>query len=105
MDLSTLLNILADFKKPYPAREWAMIMLISLVLFVGGAVVAAQLFWSIQTGGIVAASADVPRAPIPVSKDAMKKVIELYQTRAQNYQNKAFPPVTLVDPRPRSGAR
>lgn len=105
MDLQTILNVLADFNKPYPAREWAIIAALSLVLFAGGAVVAGQLFWSIQTGGIVAASTDVPRAPIPVSQDSIKKVIELYQTRAQNYQNKVFPGVTLADPRPTTAKR
>lgn len=100
MDLQTILNFLADFNKPYPAREWAIIGLLALTLFIGGTVVAAQLFWNIQTGGIIAASANVPRAPLPVSADTIKKVIELYQTRAQNYQNKSFPGVTLADPRP-----
>ena len=101
MDIN--LHSIADFFKnltrPYPTRDWALIAGLSFILFIGGAVIAGQLFWGTQTGSIVTASADVPRAPIPVSRDAIKKVIEIYQTRATQYQNKVFPAVTLSDPR------
>jgi len=105
IDLNTLTDFLKNLSRPYPTRDWIIVGGIGLVLFLGGAGVAAQLFWGTQTGSIVSASADVPRAPIPVSRDAIKYVIETYQVRATNYQNKIFPAVTLSDPRPKSSTK
>jgi hypothetical protein len=102
LDLAVLTDFFTDLARPYPTRDWIIVAVCGLILFVSGAGVAAQLFWGTQTGSIVSASADVPRAPIPVSRDAIQFVIETYQVRATNYQNKAFPAVTLSDPRPKS---
>lgn len=105
IDLATVVKFFQSFSRPFPARDWFVVSLVGLLVFVGGAAIAAQLFWGAQTGSIIAASADVPRAPIPVSRDAIVKVVEIYQSRATNYQNKTFPSVTLSDPRPRPSGR
>lgn len=105
LDLAVATKFLQEFARPFPTRDWLGIAIIGLLVFAGGAAIAAQLFWGAQTGSIIAASADVPRAPIPVSRDAIAKVVEIYQSRATNYQNKAFPSVTLSDPRPRPSGR
>lgn len=98
-DVSTVLQWLAGFRKPYPGRDWAIVAGIALVLLFSGLAFAGYLFWSVQTGAIISASQEVPRAPIPVSRDAIKKVLETYGARATNYAAQNFVGVNLADPR------
>ena len=91
-----------DLGRPYPARDWLIICAIAGTVGVLGCALAIYMFLGVQTGSIVSGGTEVPRAPIPVSRDAIKTVLETYQARASNYASKTFAPVDLVDPRPRS---
>ncbi len=99
LDVSTVLQWLAGFRKPYPGRDWAIVAGVSLVLMLCGLAFAGYLFWGVQTGAIISAAQQVPRAPIPVSRDAIKKVLETYSARATNYAAQNFVGVNLTDPR------
>lgn len=101
IDLEIILKWITSLGRPYPARDWAAVALFGAILALIGVGLAGYLFWGTQTGTIVAASQDVPRAPIPVSRDAIKKVLEIYEARATNYAGRNFIVVDVTDPRPR----
>lgn len=98
MNLKTLFAQIADLAWPHPARDWAIVLLTAVIVAAGATGMAGYRFWTIQVGSIVSASADVPRAPMPVSRDLIKKVIETYQQRAVNYTARNFLVFTLNDP-------
>ena len=98
MNLQKYIAWILDLGRPYPTRDWGIVLALTLIVFLGGTSMASYRFWTIQTGSIVAAAADTPRAPTPVSRDLMKKVIEEYQQRAANYSARNFLTFTLNDP-------
>jgi hypothetical protein len=100
LDLTSVLEWFQSLRIPDSTRDWAIIVSLSSVVALGGIVLGGYLFWGTQTGSIVAASQDVPRAPIPVSREGIKRVLEAYQTRAINYTGRNFVAVDLFDPRP-----
>ena len=97
--LKSILEFFSSFHRPHPARDWLIVVFFAIVALLFGVGLAAYLFLEVQTGSLVSASAEVPRAPIPVTKDAIKTVVETYQVRATNFVNKSFPGVNLSDPR------
>jgi hypothetical protein len=105
IDLTLLTKLFGTLTKPYPARDWLFIVLASGLLAALGFIVAAYLFLGVQTGSIVDASVAPPRAPIPVTKEAIQKVLETYQARAAGFANKSFPAVELSDPRSRAARK
>ena len=100
LDLDFMYKWFRSLVVPDPARDWAIIATISLVVIITGASLAVYLFWGTQTGSIIAAGQEVPRAPIPVSREGIKRVLEAYQTSAINYTSRNFVVVDLNDPRP-----
>lgn len=99
--MTKLFSGLDTFARPYPARDWLFISCVACVVGVAGMLLAGYLFIAVQTGSIVSSGTEVPRAPIPVSRDAIQNVLTIYQTKASNYASKTFPAVDLSDPRPR----
>jgi hypothetical protein len=99
-DLKTIGHWIAGLTTPYPARDWALIAACGFLVGCAGIVLAGYMFFATQTGSIVAASADVPRPPIPVSPDALKVVLETYTARAADFASRNFVSVNLSDPRP-----
>lgn len=99
IDLSIVVKWLQGFNRPYPARDWALVAALTLIVALSGVGFAGYLFWGVQTGTIIAAAQEVPRAPIPVSRAAIVEVLETYQARATNYAAKNFVGVNLIDPR------
>ena len=93
---------LANLSRPYPARDWLIVLSISGMLCALGFMLAAYLFFGVQTGTLIDSSSEVPRAPIPVTKEAITSVLDSYQVRAANFANKTFPAVDLLDPRARA---
>lgn len=100
IELTSLTAWFTAFKRPAPARDWALIAGVAALVALSGVGFAGYLFWSTQTGSIVAASQEVLRAPIPVSRDAIKKVLENYEARATNYVGQNFIVVDVIDPHP-----
>lgn len=105
IDLSLLTEFFKNLRRPHPARDWFLVCAVACVVGCVGLVIAVRLFLGVQTGTLFGAPVDVPRAPLPVSREAMKAVLESYQVRAANFANKSFVPVDLSDPRPRSARR
>ncbi len=105
IDISALSTFFKNLARPYPARDWFIICACAALVCAAGLVLTARLFLGVQTGSIIGAPVEVPRAPLPVSRDAMKIVLESYQTRAANFAKKSFAPVDLADPRPRAVRR
>lgn len=99
IDLATITQLLAGLRRPYPARDWLVTLAVGGGLSVIGFALAAYIFLGVQTGSIVSGTTNTPRAPIPVSRDAIKTVLDTYQARANNFASKTFPPVDLSDPR------
>ncbi len=100
MNFNISLLWLKDLGRPSPGRDWIIAACVVGVLALVAIGISAYMFWSIQTGSIVAAGAAAPRAPTPVSRDSMKKVIDSYQERAANYTARNFAAFNLNDPRP-----
>jgi hypothetical protein len=86
-------------KQPYPGRDWTIVLVLGALLCSGGIIFAGYIFLGVQTGSIVSGTTNTPRAPIPVSRDAIKTVLDTYQARANNFASKTFPAVDLSDPR------
>lgn len=100
-DLLKLTNVLAHITRPNPSRDWLIIAVLSLLVFVGGAGVSAQLFLSIQTGSLVSGTTNAPKPTIPVTQESIRAVLEAYQGRAAAYVSKSFIVYDLVDPQKR----
>lgn len=105
INFSDLGAFLKNLARPYPARDWLIIASVSGLLTLGGMALAAYLFVAVQTGSIAGGAVEAPRAPIPVSRDAISAVLATYQAKANNFANKTFPAVTLTDPKPRAVRR
>lgn len=105
IDSTRIAQIVKGLTRPYPARDWVIVLGVSFVVLVAGLTLATRLFLGVQTGSLIGAPVETPRAPLPVSRDAIKTVLEAYQVRAANFAKKSFVPVDLSDPRPRTARR
>ena len=105
VSLAPLLTFFKNLQRPHPARDWLIVSTVSGIIGILGIALAAYLFFAVQTGSIISGATEVPRAPVPVSAEAVKNVLDTYQTRANNYASKTFPAVDLSDPRPRTVRR
>lgn len=105
IDIAFITKLFADLGRPFPARDWLAILLLTVVLGGAGVLFAGYVFLGVQTGTLIPSGAAVPRAPIPVTKEAIQSVLTTYQARAGNYASKVFPPVDLSDPRARNTKR
>jgi hypothetical protein len=101
LNLVALTKFFQGMTRPYPGRDWVIILGVVGGLSVSGIAFAAYIFLGVQTGSIVSGTTNTPRAPIPVSRDAIKTVLDTYQIRANNFASKTFPAVDLSDPRPK----
>lgn len=99
INLAVLTKFFQGMTRPYPGRDWAIVLCVAGGLSVSGIVFAGYVFLGVQTGSIVSGTTNTPRAPIPVSRDAIKTVLDTYQIRANNFATKTFPAVDLSDPR------
>lgn len=98
--LNAFLAWLASLGTPYPARDWALILLLATLLCIGHIAFAAYLFVGVQTGSILSGTTRIPEPPRAISREAIKLAIESYQVRAANYAAKNFTTVRVIDPRP-----
>jgi hypothetical protein len=100
-EIASLTKALSHMTRPHPARDWMIIAVMSCIVCVIGVGVSAQLFLSIQTGSLVSGGTNAPKPTIPVTQEAIRGVLETYQTRAAAYVSKSFVVYDLSDPRKR----
>ena len=97
IDLGAVLVWLQSLGRPYPARDWFMILGLGLVVFACGAAMAGYLFLGVKTGALIDGGAAAPAAPV-VSREKMQKVLERYGERFANFEAGNFGTFILKDP-------
>ncbi len=98
MNINIDLDILKVFATPHPSRDWRMILALSALLGIIGGGFAAYTFWGVQSGSLIAAVVDTPVQPVPVSREALERVIDAYSKRIINFEEKNFPAFIVNDP-------
>jgi|CXWL01.1.fsa_nt_gi hypothetical protein len=86
------------FVTPLPARDWFVILCLTLLLFIGCVSYAGYLFIGIR-GGTIIGSAQSDRPVLPkVSRADLTKILDTYRVRKANYEARNFPRPTLTNP-------
>ncbi len=94
----SLKDVALAFITPLPARDWFVILCLTILLFVACVSYAGYLFLGIQ-GGTIVGTVSTERPPLPsVSRADLTKTLETYRIRKANYDARNFPRPALVNP-------
>jgi hypothetical protein len=99
MDLTLSFDWIKKLGRPSATRDWRIVLAVASAVVVGGTALAVYLFFGVQSGSIIAAASGAPTPPNPVSRAALKQVLDKYRVRKANYDAKSFPAFPVVDPR------
>ncbi|GEM_PF-1119885 len=97
--MTSLRSFLASLTRPYPARDWFVVLCVVLVAFLGSVLFAGYLLVGIRSGGIIRPTESEGPPQPAVTKGDIEKVLEAYRARRVNFQARNLPVQTLKDPR------
>ncbi|MEK9176866.1 MAG: hypothetical protein AAB923_01075 [Patescibacteria group bacterium] len=97
--LTRVRSFFASFTRPYPARDWFIVLIAVIAVFLGSVLFAGYLLYGIRSGGII--DALVPEAPPQpsITKTSITEIVEMYRARRVNFEAHNLPILPLKDPR------
>jgi len=96
--LKTATAFFRSLGRPYPLRDWYIVLGVTLATVAWTVFVATYFFFGIRSGSIISPSA-ADNVPTPsVSRDALKEVVAEYETRLLNYESGNIPTPETPDP-------
>lgn len=96
--LKHISNMLALLVKPYPLRDWYIILGLSFIVFVVLAIMSVNFFIGIRSGSIVPDANIEPKRLPTVSRKTLEDVVSLYETKQVNYDAGNITLPSAVDP-------
>jgi hypothetical protein len=69
-----------------PTREWALGLILGVVLFVAGCIHAALMFGNASAGGIDEGAAPKAEDTLPYRESEVERTLELYEARAAQFE-------------------
>lgn len=85
--LKTVTAFFRSLGRPYPLRDWYIVLGATAILGVWLVFVAIHFFFGIRSGSIISAGS-TENVPTPsVSREALTKVVSKYETRLLNYES------------------
>jgi hypothetical protein len=97
--IDTLNAFLASLTRPYPARDWFVVLILVFAAFAGSVFFAGYLLIGIRSGDAISpASAEIQSQP-SVTKGDIQKTLEMYRARRVNYEAHNLSVQPLKDPR------
>lgn len=92
------LQYLKQFTRPYPVRDWYIVLVLNGVLFVATLGIALYFFIGLQSGAIIVPK-DGNDVPAPsVSRDDLNQVLEKYKERELNFESENIDTPDVNDP-------
>ncbi len=88
--LTSTLAFFRSFTRPYPDRDWTLVLSVALLGFLAATIFATYLFWGIRSGTIIGNAAGTPIVSQNVSRADMQSVIDAYRIRKANYEARNF---------------
>ena len=98
MNLSDIKKTSFSLLRPHPARDWAIVFFIALILFAVNAIYAGYLFFGMRSGAIVGTAEITVEAPPSVTREKIESVLGIYRVRKTEYENNARELPPLPDP-------
>lgn len=97
IDLAVVMQWIRGLGRPYPARDWFLILGVGLAVFLCGVGMAVYLFLGVKTGSLLGEGTATP-PPSTLSRDKMQNVLERYGERLANFDSGNFGTYQFADP-------
>lgn len=96
--LKTITAFLRSLSRPYPFRDWYIVLGIGIIVTVWTVFVAVHFFFGIRSGSIITAGS-AENVPTPsVSRESLSNVVSEYEARLLNYESENIRTPETSDP-------
>ncbi|MBY0539610.1 hypothetical protein K2P56_04245 [Patescibacteria group bacterium] len=88
--METFQKLFSSFITPFPARDWAIALILLIALFVGLVSYAAYLFMGIRAGTIVGEAPTISGVLPNVSRADLMNTLEVYRIKRTKFESGEF---------------